>query len=190
MNILLFILSFSYFITFVLSEDLKDLGKILDNLNTDFFSRIDKTAQNINTETIQYGLSYDNTTVVKVFIKLSDDGIKNQINFVGFLKSKIDKKEYVLNCSNPSNDLIVCLSKPGIQLNTEDRYYMYYNRSQNEKIIFDYEDILEDDKRINLIFKPDLYVNQTVYRDNKKVMAQINKKTVGEGYLYIVNQRK
>ena len=186
MRNILFILSLIIFFTFVFSDELSD---ILNNLNTDFLSRIDKTAQNINTETIQYGLSYDNSSVVKVFIKLVDEGIKNKVNFVGFLKSK-NKKEYILNCSNPSNDLIVCVSEPGLKLDTEDRYYMYYNRSRKEKIIFDYEDILEDDKRINLIFNPELYVNQTVYRDNKKVMAQINKKTVGEGYLYIVNQRK
>ena len=187
MKNILFTLSLINFFTFIFSEDLTN---ILNNLNTDFLSKIDKTAQNINTETIQYGLSYDNTTVVKIYIKLADDGIKNKIHFVGFLKSRIEKKEYVLNCSNPSNDLIICLSEPGIKLNTDDRYYVYYNRSQKEKIIFDYENILEDDKRINLIFKPELYVNQTVYRDNKKIMAQINKKTVGEGYLYIVNQRK
>ena len=35
------------------------LNEIMNSMNTDFLSRIDKTAQNINTETIQYGLSYD-----------------------------------------------------------------------------------------------------------------------------------
>ena len=49
---------------------------------------------------------------------------------------------------------------------------------------------MEDDKRISLIFKPDLYVNQTVYLDNKKIMAQINRKCVAGGYLYIINKRK
>ena len=167
-----------------------ELAEILNNLNTDFLSRIDKSAQNINTETIQYGLSYDNTTVVKVFIKLVDEGIKNKVNFVAFLKNQNETKEYALNCSNPSNDLIVCFSEPGIQLNTSDKYFVYYNRSRNESIIFDYENLLEDDKRISLIFKPELYVNQTVYLDNKKIMAQINKKTVAEGYLYVINKLK
>ena len=159
-------------------------------MNTDFLSKIDKTAQNINTETIQYGLSYDDKSVVKVYIKLVDDGIKNKINFVGFLKTESEKNEYELNCSNPTNDLIECVSKPGLILDTEDKYYLYYNRSRKEKIIFDYENTLDDDKRISLIFKPELYVNQTVYLDNKKIMAQINRKTVGEGYLYVINKSK
>ena len=181
--IILLIFSFLYI-------NCQDFSKILSELNTDFLSRIDKTAQNINTDTIQYGLSYDNTSVVKAFIKLADDGIKNKIHFVGFLRTESGKNEYELNCSNPTNDLIECYSKPGLKLDTDDRYYLYYNRSRKEKIIFDYENILEDDKRINLIFQPELYVNQTVYLDNKKVMAQINKKTVGEAYLYIINQTK
>ena len=182
-----FLINLLFSFTFILADELSD---ILNNLNTDFLDRIDKTAQNINTETIQYGLSYDNKTVVKAFIKLVDDGIKNKVKFVGFLRTEKEKKEYELNCSNPDKDLIVCYSKPGLILNTSDRYYLYYNRSRGEKIIFDYDNILEDDKRISLIFKPELYVNQTVYKDNKKIMAQINKKTVGEGYLYIVNKTK
>ena len=74
------------------------LNEIMNSMNTDFLSRIDKTAQNINTETIQYGLSYDNTSIVKVFIKLVDEGIKNKVHFIGFLKTKSEKNEYVLNC--------------------------------------------------------------------------------------------
>ena len=166
------------------------LNEIMNSMNTDFLSRIDKTAQNINTETIQYGLSYDNTSIVKVFIKLVDEGIKNKVHFIGFLKTKSEKNEYVLNCTNPKKDVIECRSEPGLVLDTDDKYYFYYNRSRKEKIIFDYDDILDDDKRISLIFKPELYVNQTVYLDNKKIMAQINKKTVGEGYLYVVNKSK
>lgn len=166
------------------------LSEILSSMNTDFMSRIDKTAQNINTETIQYALSYSDESTVKVYIKLVDDGIKNKIKFVAFLKTESEANEYELKCSNPTNDLIECVSEPGLVLDTEDKYYIYYNRSRKEKIIFDYENILDDDKRISLIFKPELYVNQTVYLDNKKIMAQINKITVGEGYLYVINKSK
>ena len=185
----LIVLLFTLFICDEYSAE-KAFIEIMNSFNTDFLSTVDKTAQNIHTETIQYGLSYNNSSVVKVFIKLADDGIKNKVNFVGFLRTESEKKEYILNCSNPSNDLIMCYSKPGIKLDTDDKYYMYYNRSRKEKIIFDYENILEDDKRISLIFKPELYVNQTVYLDNKKIMAQINKLTVGEAYLYVVNKTK
>jgi hypothetical protein len=172
---------------YVLSDSLKD---ILKNLNQDYLEHKDKTLQNINTETIQYGLSYDNESVVKVFIRLVEEGINNTVSFLSFLRSENGNKDYPLNCSNPGRDLIICSSEPDIVLNTDDKYYLYYNRSKGEKIIFDYEDILEDDKRISLIFKPELYVNQTVYKDNKKIMAQINKKTVGEAYLYVVNKTK
>ena len=174
---------------FICDED-KILSEILNSMNTDFMSRIDKTAQNINTETIQYALSYSDESTVKVYIKLVDDGIKNKINFWGFLRTESGKNEYELSCSNPTNDLIECFSQPDLILDTEDKYYLYYNRSRKEKIIFDYENIIDDDKRISLIFKPELYVNQTVYLDNKKIMAQINKKTVGEGYLYVINKSK
>ena len=167
-----------------------DLMKIFNNIRTGFLDIYeDDNVTNINTETIQYGLSYDEFSVVKVLIKTCDP-INNDIKFVAFLKSEYEKKEYVLQCSNKEMTVIECVSEKGIQLNTEDKYYLYYNRSKNESIIFDYEYILEDDKRVSLIFNPQLYENQTVYRDNKKIIAKIDKKTVGEGYLYIARKSK
>lgn len=189
-NFLFYILHIFIF-CFILSKKKKkyDLDEILNALNLDYFKPENKNTTNINTDTIQYGLTYDDTSVVKVFIKLVEK-LKKNVKFVAFLKSQYKKKEYLLNCSNTSKDLIECYSEPNIQLDTEDRYYIYYNRSRNETILFDYLNVLEDDKRISLIFKPGLYVNQTVYKDNKKVMAIIDKKVVAEGYLYIVKKSK
>ena len=175
---------FSFFILiFILISEISN-----DYFSTDFLDSIDKTAYNINTATIQYSLTYKKS-ILKVSIK-TEDKIKQKINFVAFLRSENNNKEYKLKCLYPHEDIIECKPKSGLILDVNDKYHIYYNRSNKEKLIFDYEDIMEDDKRISLIFKPDLYVNQTVYLDNKKIMAQINRKCVAGGYLYIINKRK
>ena len=175
---------FSFFILiFILISEISN-----DYFSTDFLDSIDKTAYNINTATIQYSLTYKKS-ILKVSIK-TEDKIKQKINFVAFLRSENNNKEFKLKCLYPHEDIIECKPKSGLILDVNDKYHIYYNRSNKEKLIFDYEDIMEDDKRISLIFKPDLYVNQTVYLDNKKIMAQINRKCVAGGYLYIINKRK
>ena len=179
----------SFLILICISNILNDeLADYFDHLSTDFFESIDKTAYNINTETIQYSLTYEKS-ILKVQIK-TEEKIKQKIDFVAFLRSENSTKEHKLKCSYPYDDLIECRTKKGLKLDVNDRYHIYYNRSKKEKLIFDYEDIMEDDKKISLIFNPELYVNQTVYLDNKKIMAQINKKCVAGGYLYLVNKRK
>lgn len=168
----------------------EDLQKIFNNMRTGFLDIYEAdNVTNINTESIQYGLSYDEFSEVKALIKTVEP-INTYIQFVAFLKSQNEKKEYVLKCSNKEINIIECVSQKGIKLNLEDKYYLYYNRSKNESIIFDYEYILEDDKRVSLIFNPQLYPNQTVYRDNKKIIAIIDKKMVSEGYLYIARKSK
>ena len=167
-----------------------DLKKIFNNIRTGFLDIYEEdNVTNINTESIHYGLSYDEFSVVKAQIKTIEP-INDYIKFVAFLKSEYEKKEYILQCSNKESYIIECVSEKGIKLNTEDKYYLYYNRSKNESIIFDYEYILEDDKRVSLIFSPQLYENQTVYRDNKKIIAKIEKKMVSEGYLYLTRKSK
>ena len=158
------------------------------NLTTDFLEQIDKTAYNINTKTIQYSLTYEKS-ILKVLIKTVEK-IQKKVKFIAFLLSDNSKNEHQLKCSYPHEDIIECKTKPGLKLNINDTYHIYYNRSKNEKLIFDYENIMEDDKKISLIFKPDLYVNQTVYLDNKKIMAQINRKCVAGGYLYVIKKSK
>ena len=178
---LLFIIS----LTHILSSE---LSNYFDNLTTDFLEQIDKTAHNINTKTIQYSLTYEKS-ILKVQIK-TEEKITKKVKFVAFLRSENSKDEHKLKCSYPHEDIIECKTKPGLKLDIEDKYHIYYNRSKKEKLIFDYENIMEDDKKISLIFKPDLYVNQTVYLDNKKIMAQINRKCVAGGYLYVINKSK
>ena len=174
-------------IIFISISDISN-DKISDYFDTDFLETIDKTAYNINTATIQYCLTYSKS-MLKVCIK-AEDKFKQKVDFVAFLRTQNNTKEYPLKCSYPHEDIIECKTKSGLKLDVNDRYHIYYNRSKNEKLIFDYQDILEDDQQISLIFKPELYVNQTVYLDNKKIMAIINKKCVAAGYLYVINKRK
>ena len=162
--------------------------KIGDYFDTDFLETIDKTAYNINTATIQYCLTYSKS-MLKVCIK-AEDKFQQKVDFVAFLRNQNNTKEYPLKCSYPHEDILECKTKSGLKLDVNDRYHIYYNRSKKEKLIFDYQDILEDDQQISLIFRPELYVNQTVYLDNKKIMAIINKKCVAAGYLYVINKRK
>ena len=174
---------------FLFSSFVQNFGSnFFENLTRDYLDLIDKTAYNINTKTIQYSLTYQKS-ILKVLIK-TEEKITQKVAFVAFLRSENSKQEHQLKCSYPHEDIIECKTKSGLQLDTNDRYHIYYNRSKKEKLIFDYQNIMEDDKKISLIFKPDLYVNQTVYLDNKKIMAQINRKCVAGGYLYIINKRK
>ena len=179
---------FQITILFISLSVLNFNSNFFESLTPDFLDLIDKTAYNINTKTIQYSLTY-NRSILKVQIK-TEEKIKKKIKFIAFLRSENSKDEHKLRCSYPHEDIIECKTKSGLKLDINDKYHIYYNRSRKEKLIFDYEDIMEDDKKISLIFKPDLYVNQTVYLDNKKIMAQINRKCVAGGYLYVINKRK
>ena len=179
---------FQITILFISLSVLNFNSNFFESLTPDFLDLIDKTAYNINTKTIQYSLTY-NKSILKVQIK-TEEKIKKKIKFIAFLRSENSKDEHKLRCSYPHEDIIECKTKSGLKLDINDKYHIYYNRSRKEKLIFDYEDIMEDDKKISLIFKPDLYVNQTVYLDNKKIMAQINRKCVAGGYLYVINKRK
>ena len=73
--------------------------KINELFDTDFLETIDKTAYNINTKTIQYGLTY-NKSILKVFIK-TEDKIQKKVKFVAFLRSENNHYEYPLRCSYP-----------------------------------------------------------------------------------------
>ena len=179
---------FQITILFISLSVLNFNSNFFESLTPDFLDLIDKTAYNINTKTIQYSLTY-NKSILKVQIK-TEEKIKKKVKFIAFLRSENSKDEHKLRCSYPHEDIIECKTKSGLKLDINDKYHIYYNRSRKEKLIFDYEDIMEDDKKISLIFKPDLYVNQTVYLDNKKIMAQINRKCVAGGYLYVINKRK
>ena len=114
----------------------------------------------------------------------------NNINFNAYLKSEEEDKEYLLNCSNSYYDTIECLSERDIELNINDRFYFYYKKGKNGNITFDENDIAEDDKRVSLIFRPEIPKNLKLFKDNRKIVVKTNREIVDGGYLYIVRKSK
>ena len=143
---------------------------------------------NINIESIHYELTYNNYSVVKVVIK-SYDEIENDLNFTGYLKSENENKEYKLHCTNTFYDIIECFSCRNATFNLEDKYYFYYNKTDS-KISFDENDILEDNKRVSLLFKPEITIDDKIYRDNRKITVETDAKMVSGGVLYITRKSK
>lgn len=145
-------------------------------------------SQNINIESISYELTYSNNSVIKVIIRTYDE-IDNDISFIAYLKSHVEKKEYILNCSATYYDIIECLSEKNVTFNLNDKFYFYYNKT-NSKFTLDENDVLEDEKKISLIFKPEILIEDKLYKDNRKFTVHIDSKMVGGGYLYITRQSK
>ena len=143
---------------------------------------------NINIESISYELTYNNYSVVKVVIK-TYDSLENDVSFKAYLISEEEEKEYLLNCYSTFYDIIECYSKKDEVFNTEDRFYFYYNKTDSQ-ITFDENDILEDDKRVSLIFEPEVDIEERLYRDNHKITVETNGDMVSGGFLYIVRSSK
>ena len=143
---------------------------------------------NINIESITYELTYNNCSVVKVVIKTYDE-LESDISFIGYLKSSSGEKEYKLNCSSTFYDIIECLSERNAKFDVEDQYYFYYNKTKS-KFTFDENDVLEDDKRISLVFNPEVNIDGSLYKDNRKITVETNGKMVGGGFLYVVKKSK
>ena len=147
-----------------------------------------QTPDNINIESINYELTYNNYSVVKVVIKTYDE-IENDLNFTGYLKSEDENKEYKLHCTNTFYDIIECFSCRNVTFNLQDKYYFYYNKTDS-KINFDENEILEDNKRVSLLFKPEVTIDDKIYRDNRKITVETDGKMVSGGILYITRQSK
>ena len=167
------------------NEDLNEYG---------FYDRFDYdeyfgSKDNINIVSISYELQYNNISVLKVIIKTYEE-ITNDINFIAYLKSEEEEKQYLLNCSNTFYDTIECLSERKISLNIEDKYFFYYEKGKNNNLTFDGSNILEDENRISLVFKPEISENLKLYKDNRKIIAITNKEIIDGGYLYIVRKSK
>ena len=55
---------------------------------------------------------------------------------------------------------------------------------------FDENDLLEDDKRISLVFNPKVNTEGTLYKDNRKITVETKGKMIGGGFLYITKKTK
>lgn len=73
--------------------------------------------------------------------------------------------------------------------NLHNHYYFYYNKTDSH-ITFDENDILEDDKRVSLIFEPEIDIEEKLYRDHHKITVETDGHMVSGGYLYIVRSKK
>jgi glycerophosphoryl diester phosphodiesterase len=143
---------------------------------------------NINIESITYELTYNNYSVVKVLIK-TYDSLESDVSFKAYLLSEEDDKEYELHCFSTYFDIIECYSKREENFNLHNHYYFYYNKT-NSHITFDENDILEDDKRVSLIFEPEIDIEEKLYRDHHKITVETDGHMVSGGYLYIVRSKK
>jgi hypothetical protein len=56
------------------------------------------------------------------------------------------------------------------------------------KYFFNGEDIFEDNKRISLVFKPEVSGEQIIFKDKRKLFVKTHGKMVGGGYLYLTRK--
>ena len=166
-------------------ENYEDYGDYNKNEYQEDFEDKD----NINIVSISYELTYNNISVVKVVIKTYNE-IINDIHFIAYLKSYEEGRQYLLNCTNTYYETIECFSERNISLNINDKFYFYYEKSKNENLTFDEKDILEDEQKVSLIFKPEISSKIKIFKDNKKFEVQTNHEVVNGGYLYIVRKSK
>ena len=143
---------------------------------------------NFDTLSVAYELTYDNSSVVKAIIRTVND-MDTEIKFNARLKSEFGKKEYKLRCHNISLIYIECYSEK-VEFNLSENYYFYYKKGEDGIYTIDEQDSFEDYKKVNLIFKPEMYDELVMYRDNRKILGLNNRKVVGGGYLYLVPQSK
>ena len=143
--------------------------------------------ENINILSIAYELTYNEKSVLKVILKTIDD-LEMDVGFDALLKTDGGQKEYKLSCQNVSITLIECYSEKNAKFDLNDKYYFYYKT--NGKITLDESDVLEDYNKINLIFKPEMYENQIMWKDQRKILGLNNRKIIGGGYLYLVPKSK
>ena len=145
------------------------------------------TIENYNILSVAYELTYDERSVLKVVLKSIDD-IESDLTFSALLKSVEEQKEYKLLCENISITDIECYSEKNITFNLKDKYYFQYKSNGN--LTLDEKEIMEDWKRVKLIFKPEMYEDQIMWKDHRKIIGLNDRKIVGGGYLYLVPKNK
>ena len=139
---------------------------------------------------ISYELSYDDSSIVKILIKTFYELDKN-IKFRAFLKTEDELHEHPLECSNEFVDSIICLSAKNATFDTNKKYFFYYDKKKSgSDLTFDGEGIYEDDKRISLIFKPEVPEDQILYKDNRRFDVENKNYMVSGGHLYITRKSK
>jgi hypothetical protein len=143
--------------------------------------------KDIDLLSIAYELTYDNSSVVKTIIRTVNE-IEHEIKFNARLRSE-SGKDYRLSCHNSSSKYIDCLSDK-VEFDLNDKYYFYYKKGEDGEYTIEGQDIYEDYKNISLIFKPEIYDDQILYKENKNILGSNNKISIGGGYLYLAPKSK
>ena len=147
-------------------------------------------SNSLSVVSISYELTYDETSIIKVTIKTYYE-ISQNIKFKAFLKTDDELHEHLLECENEFVDLISCSTSKNITLDTNQKYFFYYNKKKSgSDIIFDGEDEYQDSNRISLIFNPEVEEGQILYKDDKKFYVKNDNNMVSGGYLYITKKSK
>ena len=138
---------------------------------------------------ISYELTYEESHSLKVIIKTIND-LDYPVSFPAKLKAFKSNDEFNLNCHNVSVTEIECYTEKDVKFDLKAKYYFYYNRGEYGKYTIEEQNIYEDFKHVNLIFKPEMYNDLVMYRDHRKVIGLNDRKIVGGGYLYLVRNNK
>ena len=95
------------------------------------------------------------------------DDIDKVINFKAYLKSESNNK-YKLDCKNflTEHFIIECNSQKNTIFETHEHYSFYYKRNNAVKYTFNGKNIFEDNKKISLVFKPNVLKDQLIYKDD------------------------
>ena len=153
------------------------------------FTLINNLFININIKEIFYEYSNENSSTIKVIIIFTGYKIQNNIIFNAFLKSEDKKFILLLKCSNVNLYIIECFLKEPLT-NIKLKYSFYYKCLNKSNLMLNNKCIFEDQNLFSLIYKPDIYDNQTLYKDKKIIIVKNNKKMINSGYLYILRNSK
>ena len=149
-----------------------------------------ENSNSLSVVSISYELTYDETSIIKVTIKTYYE-ISQNIKFKAFLKTDDELHEHLLECENEFVDSISCSTSKNITLDTNQKYFFYYNKKKSgSDITFDGEDEYQDSNRISLIFNPEVEEGQILYKDDKKFYVKNDNNMVSGGYLYITRKSK
>ena len=183
-----FYLNLLFLIIFINFEIIKPND--YDDLENYDSNNIRGNPNDLSIVSISYELSYDDSSIVKILIKTYYELDKN-IKFRAFLKTEDELYEHPLECSNEFVDSIICLSAKNATFDTNKKYFFYYDKKKSgSDLTFDGEGIYEDDKRISLIFKPEVPEDQILYKDNRRFDVENKNYMVSGGHLYITRKSK
>ena len=168
------------------------------NPNINYTSIFNKNRENsinnirLRVISITYELSYDDTSVIRIILRISNISsfYSNFKCFKALLKTDGDLQEFTLNCSKILIDSIICLSSKYITLDVSKKYYFYYNSQMDKNYIFEGNDIIKDNKSISLIFKPIIPDNITIFNNSKAFFVKTNREMVSSGNLYLTRKSK